>query len=326
MRKSTKIWLIIAAVFVLAGCVLFAGVMMELDWNFTKLSTVKYATNTHTVTEDFAHISVAADTTADVTFAVSADDTVSVVCFEEAGAEHTVGVADDTLTIHRKGVRKWYRHIGIHFQTPKITVYLPAGAYGDLTVATDTGDVSVPADFRFATVDIAVSTGRVTCAASAAGNMKIQTTTGNIRVSDVAVGALDLAVSTGKIDVSDVACVGDVAVAVSTGKAHLTDVTCGRLTSTGNTGDLTLCAVVATDAFSITRSTGDITFDACDAATLTVTTDTGDIEGTLLTEKVFVTHTDTGRVDVPDTTSGGRCQLTTDTGDIRISLASSKEN
>ncbi len=320
MKKSTKVWLLTATVLILGGCILFVGVMTMLKWDFKKLSTVQYETNTYTVTEKFTHISVAADTTADVIFAVSQDDTVSVACYERQKAEHTVGVEHGVLTIHCRDARKWYTHIGIDFHTPKITVYLPTDAYGSLTVQTDTGDVFVPADFTFESVDIAVSTGNITCTASAGGDMRIKTSTGHIRLSDVSVGALDLTVSTGRIEASSVTCDGDVKIGVSTGKTHLSDIICRNLTSTGSTGDVTLRNVVAVEAFSIERSTGDVHFDACDAATLTVTTDTGDIEGSLLTEKVFVTHTDTGRVSVPESTVGGKCKLTTDTGDIKIRI------
>lgn len=78
--------------------------------------------------------------------------------------------------------------------------------------------------------------------------------------------------------------------------------------------------VIATEKFSIERSTGDVTFDGADAAEIFVKTDTGDVKGSLLTDKVFITETDTGRVDVPKTTIGGRCEITTDTGDISIEI------
>ena len=33
MRKTTKVWLILAACLVLLGCLLFAGVSNKLDWD-----------------------------------------------------------------------------------------------------------------------------------------------------------------------------------------------------------------------------------------------------------------------------------------------------
>jgi len=63
-----------------------------------------------------------------------------------------------------------------------------------------------------------------------------------------------------------------------------------------------------------------VEFTACDAGEIVIETDTGDVEGTLLSDKIFITETDTGRIDVPKTTTGGRCQITTDTGDIKIKI------
>ena len=44
------------------------------------------------------------------------------------------------------------------------------------------------------------------------------------------------------------------------------------------------------------------------------------VGGTLLSDKVFITDTTTGDVDVPKTTTGGKCEITTTTGDIEIDI------
>lgn len=319
MSKRSKGWLIAAISLILVGGILFTGVMTVLKWDFKKLSTVKYETNTYTVADSFTNISVA-DSVADVTFAPSTDGTVSVVCYEQKNLAHSVAVEGDTLVVKPEDTRKWYHYIGIGFDSPKITVYLPKGTYGDLTVKTSTGDVNVPKGYSFASAHLSVSTGRVTVAASVVGKLTVKASTGNIRLKDFSVGGMDLTVSTGHITASAITCDGDVKVKTTTGDTTLTDVTCRNLSSEGSTGDLILKRVTAAEAFVIERDTGDVRFDACDAATLSVTTDTGDIKGSLLTEKVFITSTDTGRVDVPESTAGGKCKLTTDTGDIEISL------
>ena len=58
MRTSTKIWLVAAILLILSGCMVFGGVMSMLGWNFEKLSTVKYESNEHTVTEPYRGISI----------------------------------------------------------------------------------------------------------------------------------------------------------------------------------------------------------------------------------------------------------------------------
>ncbi len=323
MRMKTKVWLIIAASLVLIGCILFAGVMSTLRWDFTKLSTVKYETNTYEISEVFDSISMNADT-ADIVFAFSDNGKCRVACHEEENAKHSVTVEDGTLTVElidERSISDYIQYIGINIGSPKITVYLPETEYASLLIYEDTGDVEIPKDFTFKDVDISLSTGDVDFCASASEMIKIKTSTGDIHVENVSAGELDISVSTGKVTVLGVTCKGDVRVDVSTGKAYLTDIACKSVISSGSTGDISLDNVIAAEKFSIKRSTGDIRFDSSDAAEIFAETDTGDVTGTLLTDKVFITQTDTGGVDVPKTATGGRCEIITNTGNIKITVA-----
>lgn len=319
MSKSEKVWLVIAACLILIGCVLLGGVMTMLNWDVTKLSTTKYETNNHEINEPFHAISVHTDT-ADVTFVASENAGCSVVCYEQKNVKHTVMVKDGTLVIEVDDTRAWHEHIGIQFGTPKITIYLPQGEYGTLSIKSATGDVKIPNDFTFQSIDVMENTGDVTNEASALESINIKTSTGSICVKGISARSLDLSVSTGNVKVSDVTCEGDVSVDVSTGKVHLINISCKNVLSEGSTGDILLKNVLATDAFSVERSTGDVNLESCDAAQIFIETDTGDVEGSLLSEKVFIIDTETGEKDVPNTMSGGRCEISTDTGDIEIRI------
>lgn len=298
---KTKVWLLIAASLVLIGSILFVGVMSTLCWDFTKLSTGEFETNTYEISQAFDAISMDTDT-ADIVFALSEDGICKVVCYEQENAKHSAAVENDTLTIRVADKREWYEYIGINFSTPKITVYLPKTEYTKLLIHGDTSDVEISNDFMFKSVDISLSTG-------------------DICIENISAGALDLSVSTGNITVSHVTCDGDVKIDVSTGKTDMTDVRCKNLISSGDTGDISLKNVIATEKFSIERSTGDVKLESVDAGEIYIETDTGDVRGTLRTDKIFLTQTDTGGVDVPNTTTGGKCEIHTDTGDIKISIA-----
>ncbi len=317
MRK-TRIWLIIATSLILLGSIIFASVMSVLQWDFTKLSTVKYETNDYEIVENYSNITIVTDT-ADVVFAVSEDSKHLVSCYEQEKVKHSVSVSNDTLTIKVDGTKKRV-YVGVNFITPKITVTIPQGEYGALSINSYTGDVKIPKAFRFTSMDISEATGDVTNYASVSGTVKIKTDTGDVYMENVSASAVSVSVSTGKVSVAGLVCAGDVTVGVSTGKAYLTGVDCKNLTTTGSTGDIVLKKVIATGKFSIKRNTGDVTFDGSDAAEIFVETDTGDVTGTLLSEKVFTTRTDTGKIDVPKTTSGGRCEIATDTGDIKLKI------
>ncbi len=320
MRTRTKVWLITAASLVLFGVFLFAGVMSTLKWDFTKLSTVKYETNTYEISEAFDRISINTNT-ADIVFAVADDDKCRVECHEEEKAKHSVTAEKGTLDIEVTNSKNWYDYIGINFvSSPKITVYLPTADYTSLFIHGYTGDIEMPKNFTFKDVDISTSTGDIDFYASASDMIKIKTSTGQIRTENISVGALDLSVSTGKVTVSKVSCKGDVTVCVSTGKTYLTDITCEHVISSGSTGDISLKNVIATQKITVERSTGDVILDGSDAAEISIQTDTGDVTGTLLSDKVFIAKTDTGRVDVPKSVSGGRCEVTSDTGNIRLKI------
>ncbi len=321
MSKVTKIWLIVAASLVLVGSIIFAGVMTVFKWDFLKLDTRKFETNTHEIAEKFDNISINTKT-ADIHFVPTENGECKVVCFEQAEVKHSVSVEDGTLTVSVVDQRKWYDHIKLFsFKTPKITVYLPKAQYGALNIKDSTGDIEISKGLDFQSTDIAASTGNVDVFASATDTLKVQVSTGHIRVENLSAGALQLSSSTGDITVKSVNCTSEVKVNVSTGDIKLSDVNCGSITSSGSsTGDVSLKNVIVNGTLSLKTSTGDIKLALCDAAELFMQTDTGDVEGSLLSEKVFITKTDTGDVKVPKTITGGRCEITTDTGDIEITV------
>lgn len=319
MKKATKVWLITAGALVAVGCILFTGVMAARGWDFMQLSTGKYEKNTHEIGESFRHIAMTTGT-ADIRFALSDDGKCRVECFEEENAKHTVAVEGDTLVIRQDDQRSWRDHIGFHFDLPTVTVYLPQTAYETLTVRESTGNITVPKTCSFKNVDVTLSTGNVDFFASAAETVRIKASTGSIHVEDVTVGALQLSVTTGSVRASGVTCKGGMTADVTTGEARLADIACETFGSDGSTGALTLRNVVAAQKLSVDRTTGDVKFDGCDAAEIYAKTNTGDVTGSLLSDKVFITESNMGDVDVPKTTTGGRCEIYTNTGDIRIKI------
>ena len=338
MSKAIKIWLVVAACLVILGTAMFSIGMIGNMWDFSKLDTRIFENNTYIPAVEFTDIVI--DTkTANVTVLPSEDGQVKIECYEPEKEKHTVTIENNTLSIRVNNEKPRIVNIGIHIKIPSITVYLPAAAYGALTVRNDTGNVTVPKDFSFKSIDVSADTGNTTVSASTTEFIKINLTTGEATVSDLSAASVTIKVSTGAIlvenvntgdlaltsstgqqTVKNVICTGDVITQVSTGKTVMTDVTCQNLDSTGDTGALNLKNVVANEAFSIERSTGDVRFDSCDAAQLTVNTDTGDVTGTLRTAKIFDCHTDTGREQHPETTTGGKCKITSDTGDIIIRI------
>ena len=320
MKRSAKIWLIVAAALSVLGLVTFGVAIAAAGFDLSLFSTVEYETNTYEISESFEGISIITDT-ADIIIENSDDGKCRVVCYEESKATHSVTVKGDTLTIEASNDKKWYEYIGVGFESTSITVYLPDRVYGDLSINVDTGNTIIEGDLLFESINVKADTGDVINHAWATEDITIKTDTGDITVEDVYAGKLELDVSTGRIFVSDVNCVGEIQHKCSTGKARFEKVNCKSFTSSGDTGDISLTGVLVTDEMNVKRDTGKVVFDSSDAAKITVKTSTGDVIGSLLTEKVFEVSTSTGDIDLPESTAGGKCKITTSTGDVNISIA-----
>lgn len=274
--------LITAIALILVGAILFTWALAALDFDFYKLSTERYETNTYEVRERFDNISIDVTTT-QVKFALSEDGSCKIVCHETEKVKHSATVQDGTLVIDTVDTRRWYDHIGISFGGMKMTVYLPRSEYASLLIETDTGDVEIPRGFFFESISIDSSTADITCQACALKSIDINTDTGDIK---------------------------------------LIDVKCEETNLESDTGDITFTRVVAAESLRAETSTGDVRFENSDAVFIVVETNTGDVTGTLRSNKEFICETDTGDIDVPKTTSGGLCEITTDTGDISIRIIS----
>ncbi len=320
MRKATKIWLITATSLVLMGIIIFGGVMTMLKWNFKKLSTVKHETNTYEINEEFNNISIDTNT-ADIIFVPSDNEKCKVVAFEEKKVKHSVVAQEGTLKINAVDTRKWYDYISFFtFSTPKITVYLPHQEYESLVITASTGDVSVPKEFGFKKASVKVSTGDIAFSANTENSLTIKASTGDISVRDIAPKSLSLQASTGDITVHSAKVTEDINAKTSTGNIKFTEVECRNVTTVCSTGNAVFNKFTASEKVNITTDTGDVKILDFDAGTIKIKTDTGDVSGNVLTDKIFFAETDTGKVDVPKTVSGGICEINTDTGDIKISI------
>ena len=320
MNQAAKTWLIAGAVLLLVGMTGFVCVMSLNGWNFAAFSDSEFITTEVDIREAFESISIRSDTE-DIAFVPSENGKCSVVFHEKAKERHSASVKGGTLQIEQSDTRTWKDRISFFsFGTPTITLYLPQGGYGSLFIEESTGDISIPKEFTFENMDLSSSTGNVDCSASASGPVRIAAGTGDIRIGDISAGSLDLSVSTGKVEVRSAACSGDVSVTVGTGQTVLSGLSCRNLSSSGDTGRLTMEDVICTGTLTVERSTGDVRFERCDASELQITTSTGDVTGSLLSEKVFIPRSSTGKINVPETVAGGKCKVTTNTGEIAITV------
>ena len=290
MKKSI-IWIFITFFLLLViGIILYSLSITGI------LETKEYEIN-----DKFSDIEIITDT-ADIEFILSENLNTLVVCDEQKNINHSVSVKDDTLLIKVDDNRKWYEYININFGKTKITIYLPKNEYGDLFIDSDTGNINIPNNFKFNSIDIINDTGNIKNYASVNDNIKIKSSTGNIHIENINANIIDLSVSTGNIKIVNAKCV--------------------NLFSDSDTGNVSLENVIASEKITIETDTGDVKFVASDASDIYIETDTGNVKGSLLTDKVIFAESDTGNINVPKVMSDEKCEIITDTGDIKITIES----
>lgn len=301
---------------ILAGCSLFAmgGSFQAVTGMHKPIQTVDY------IEEHFSKVEIEYDTL-DVTFFPSEDGTCYYVAKTYNNMFCDAKVENDTLIIGQNDGRKWYQHIGFFWGKTSLEVYLPKSTYDRLTLSGHTGNVTIGDDFSFDTVRITTTTGNVNISAAVTELLDIQSTTGNINILSSSPKTLTVECTTGNCFMRGINVQEELSAKTSTGNIGLIDVACGELELRTSTGNGELENVIAAGNATLHSSTGDWELNGFDAANITMNTATGDVEGTLLSEKIFLTDTNTGDVDVPRTTTGGKCEITTDTGDIEIDIA-----
>lgn len=319
MKRKTKNWLGTGASLILVGLILYVGAMTALKWDYAKMSTIDYVSNTHEIKESFRNISLKTDE-ARIVFALSKDGKCRVECYEEAKAVHAVAVKEATLSIEMTHTRSWYDYIGIHYESPKITVYLPKQEYNALSINLNVGNIEIENKLAFTNADIRLSTGNVNYGASTKEAIHIQIGTGNISVGRLTAGSLDISSAVGTVAITDLTCKNDLTLGLTTGTTSLNDVFCGNLVSTATAGEITLDHVIAREKFTIERDTGNIKFKGSDAAEIHVKTNTGNVSGSLLTNKVFLAKSESGKVHLPPSTTGGPCKIDVLTGNIDMEI------
>ena len=251
---------------------------------------------------------------------------MSITVYLPAGEYAELKIDASTADIE---IREGFVFSNIAIKVGTGDVLVRSSALGAVTLEASTGDVQAR-NIECASLSATTGTGDISVSGvsaagdaslnAASGTVALTASTGDVRARNTACASLSVTTSTGDIEIEGASVAGAISTSVSTGKTELSDVACAEYVARGGSGDIELERVVASGKLDIQVRTGDVELEDSDAADIYITTTTGDVEGSLLSEKVFITSTSTGEVDVPNTVAGGRCEITTSTGDIEISV------
>ncbi len=324
MERFKKLFYV-ALVLLGAGAIICGIGYVALGFDFHKLNTVEYVTNTYDVAEDFQNIKIAGEN-CDIRFIPSDDETCKVVSRTRKDDEtsFTAQVEDRTLMIENKVIKE-NRGSGLSIfnfdmeEGQKMVVYLPKNEYSDLIINSNSGDIEIPEGFTFGSIDLKADSGDMNIMASTSEDITLDVDSGDVDIKNVS--CRKLAVKTDSGDMNIMASTSeDITLDVDFGDVDIKNVSCRKLAVKNDSGSIKLTDTIAFEEFGLQAYYGDIVFDESDAENIYVKVDSGDVSGTLLSDKVFVTHCDEGDVNVPQINRGGKCEIDCSYGDINIKI------
>ena len=280
-------WILTGILSLFVVVILTAGVI--------KFINNEYIENTYEITESYTDIEIrVSDVDVNITFV---DDTSTLISTNlKENTNVSAQVLGNLLYITQDDNYKWYDHMW-NINKNSMDIYLSVRVIGSLKVFGSTGDIILDKGLKI-------------------DDVKIKVSTGNIEVLSEDINSLNLECSTGDIKIDNMIDGGVLNLVTSTGDIKLNEVDCKALNIEVSTGDVYLVDVVVLGDLALNGGTSDVKLERFDAANIEIEVSTGDVTGTILTSKVFHAKTSTGKVDVPESLTGGKCRVTASTGDI----------
>ncbi len=299
MKRSTIIILCIALSLLVMGAAV--GVTAVAAGGLSAFRNVTSVT--HPVEDDFHNITIQA-TAANIRILPSQDDNVRIVTKQASKITYSVTVQENTLTVKEVDNRAWYDHIGIFMMGQQVTLYLPAGAYGNLKLHAISGDVQVLSKgYTFAAADLRCSSGDLGFRATVSGNVQAKTSSGEIDLLDTTAQRISVSSTSGDITLSRC--------------------TANDILLSASSGEMELVHVTGKNKLQAKTTSGDIDLSCCDGDSIHISTTSGDVEGTLLSHKRFDVDSGSGSIKVPDSDrNAGACFVRTSSGDIHLRVES----
>lgn len=293
MKKAKMTAIIIASIVLVVGVAVTVASLAVARFDISGLLGNKKISYEVSDLEAFERISIC-ESSCDV----RVESTVQEPYIEYTGSDsvtHNVTVKDGTLVIEGVDGRKWYEKI-LSFVDGKLTLYLPHGNEYELEISTKSGNVTIERAFNAKTVNVTTASGNVECGSDASEGATVETTSGNVNFNG---------------------CHGKkISAKTTSGEIYAGGAICLEASFESCSGNVELEGVNVRDSLNVETTSGNIELDECDSAALKLVSTSGNISGELLSEKVFMAKSTSGRINVPFGLSGGKCEITTTSGNI----------
>lgn len=286
MKRSTKYILIIAFCFILLGIGLYVAAIAQTgrfnlnsqvfssDYTLPKSFYSDEEVQSLHITEIDCHIQILP----------AEDNRVAVTWTDTPLCSHDVRLEDGRLEITAKNTAKGMSHLfSFDIEQCNLTIYLPAGIYGESHISSVSGDIIIPAEFQFRDLDVETVSGCVSLSCAVEENLDLDTTSGEISLEGIRPRSLELDSISGEVLLTDLA---------------------------------------VSEFSKLNTVSGDIQLMGFDSPRLICETVSAMVSGTILSPRNIRTDTTSGTIRISDRCAYGTdWQISTVSGDIDISVA-----
>lgn len=331
MKKSTKIWILIAGACMGVGILLCIIAMFVAGFQFSKFET--------TEKKEEKHYTISADNIKNLTVSTAATDVevrpgsspdIEITCYENKKEYFDIETVEDSLNITEKNKEKWF-HIQINFtseEEEKLIVEVPEAQYEKLVLDSSSGDIFLD-QILCKELSIDTSSGNATVKdCSATDLLQVNTSSGDCALAYVKSKEASVDTTSGEVEITAMQELTKLTIDTSSGDVSLSNVLVSGLVKIDTTsGDLDLERVEA-DKLQCDTSSGEVEFEELSATAYDMNTTSGDISGTIAenNESVsFTVDTASGEVDIPNPCKGDHT-FTADTssGDVTVRFVEEK--
>lgn len=319
MKKSNLIILIVALCMLFSGVFVCIGAFSMEGMSYENMFTDNSTLRTETYDEAFYSVDARAKA-GNLEIFPTSEDELRIECTEPENTYYDIKFEGDILVIELVDNRQWHDYL-MNFDREGVKIYLPQRVYNDIKLDVSSGKITVNEGLECRNLMAETSSGSVRAYnVKAQENVSLKAASGSIGVDTVTADNMEVLCTSGKITVSNLELTGNLDIDSSSGKIEAINVNCNSFNSQNESGGIICSDVICKDSLNADTSSGKIEVLRSDAQNLDLNTTSGSIRGTLLSEKVFVAHSTSGSVRVPDTTQGGVCKAKATSGSIKIEI------
>ena len=312
-KASKLVYKIILIVF---GIILIGVTTLSLV-NAFYLKSTKY-TGILQITENYTRIKLEINE-ADIILMPSTTKTSNMKYSANKLVTFDYEVIDGELIIKQIDNRKLYQR-AFNFTEYKIIIYLSNKDLNTLVINSVTGDCTINEGLIFNKVNIDATTADIEYYGGVKEDIFIKTTTGDIEIQNVSCNNLNTICTTGDVDLFNIYVNNNAEIKTSTGEVELDSFICNNLNIKVSTGDIELDKIKVSNEFTINGTTSDVSFNQLEAGSIYIKLTTGDVNGSLSKKMIFNISVKSGKINVPDSNSGGLCKIEITTGSVNISF------